>query len=250
MNTRDSIKYIRLFVALVGATSLLGDTTNTVTARTWTSRSGQTVNAVFVKMQYGMVHLKKEDGTLIEIRKDNLSSEDQTVVGTLATPATPSLKNVKSTESKKAPDIIYELFGSKLRNAKNKSVSIDELSNKTIGVYFSAHWCPPCRAFTPTLVDFYNSMQKNGKPFEIVFVSSDRDKSAMYEYMKEMKMPWLALPYGDKHKESLGVKYNVKGIPKLVILSSSGELITENGRGDVMSGDASVIDKWQSSKKQ
>ena len=249
MNTQDSIKYIALFVALFGATSLLGETTNSVTARTWTSRSGQTVNAEFVKMQYGMVHLKREDGKLITIRSASLSSEDQKVAGKLASPATPSLKKAEPTESKKAPEIIYDLFGSKLRNAKKNSVSIDELSNKTIGVYFSAHWCPPCRAFTPKLVEFYNELKKSEKPFEIVFVSSDRNKSAMYKYMKEMEMPWLALPHGDKHKESLSAKYNVSGIPKLVILSSSGELITGNGRGEVMSG-ASVFEKWQASKKK
>lgn len=244
------MKYIALFAALFGATSLLGETTNSVTIRTWTSRSGQTVNAVFVKMQYGMVYLKKEDGNIIRIRGANLSSEDQKVVGELASPANPSLKKAESNDSRKAPDTIYDLFGSKLRNAKKKSVSVDELSNKTIGVYFSAHWCPPCRAFTPKLVEFYESLQKSGRPFEIVFVSSDRDKSAMYQYMKEMEMPWLALPYGDKHKQSLKTKYNVSGIPKLVILSSSGEVITENGRAEVMSGGTSAFDKWQANNKK
>ena len=27
---------------------------------------------------------------------------------------------------------------------------------KLIGFYFSAHWCPPCRLFTPVLAEFYN----------------------------------------------------------------------------------------------
>ena len=44
---------------------------------------------------------------------------------------------------------------------------------KYVGIYFSAHWCPPCKAFTPVLTDFYNSVNKNGKIFEVIFVSSD-----------------------------------------------------------------------------
>ncbi|KAJ1524214.1 hypothetical protein ONE63_010734 [Megalurothrips usitatus] len=43
-----------------------------------------------------------------------------------------------------------------------------------IGVYFSAHWCPPCKAFTPQLVATYNAVRERGHNFEVVFVSSDR----------------------------------------------------------------------------
>jgi thiol-disulfide isomerase/thioredoxin len=27
--------------------------------------------------------------------------------------------------------------------------------------YFSAHWCPPCRQFTPLLKDFYEEVRMN-----------------------------------------------------------------------------------------
>ena len=29
-------------------------------------------------------------------------------------------------------------------------------------IYFSAHWCPPCRNFTPMLAEFYNKVNEGG----------------------------------------------------------------------------------------
>merc|ERR1712146_683574 len=31
------------------------------------------------------------------------------------------------------------------------------------GIYFSAHWCGPCVAFTPKLVEKYDALVKDGK---------------------------------------------------------------------------------------
>jgi len=62
------------------------------------------------------------------------------------------------------------------------------------GLYFSAHWCPPCRGFTPELAKFYNEMKKKvGDKLEIVFISSDRSEADWKGYFAEM--PWLALPF-------------------------------------------------------
>ncbi|KAL7536697.1 hypothetical protein ACHAXR_007345 [Thalassiosira sp. AJA248-18] len=110
------------------------------------------------------------------------------------------------------------------------TVSTSEaLGNKTIGLYFSAHWCPPCRKFTPLLAERYNNLKEAGKPFEIVFVSSDRSRDAFEKY--HSMMPWLALPFHNQDKkEELSARYKVSGIPTLVILDSDGELITDNGR--------------------
>jgi len=62
------------------------------------------------------------------------------------------------------------------------------------GLYFSAHWCPPCRGFTPELAKFYKQMkEKVGDKFEIIFISSDRSEGDWKGYFAEM--PWLSIPF-------------------------------------------------------
>lgn len=108
-------------------------------------------------------------------------------------------------------------------------ISSQLLENKVIGLYFSAHWCPPCRRFTPKLAQFYESNKsKFENSFEIVFISFDEDEDGFNEYFKEM--PWKALPFSDRDRsKSLSEKFDVQGIPSLVILSTSFDQITVDG---------------------
>merc|ERR1711912_135527 len=79
-----------------------------------------------------------------------------------------------------------ELFGDKLLTKDGEKDTSDVLKDKEyVMIYFSAHWCPPCRAFTPTLADKYKAKTKNA---EIVFVSGDKSDDSFQEYYKEM--PW------------------------------------------------------------
>lgn len=214
--------------------------------RTWTSSAGTTIEAKFVKEQSGVVHLETADGSIKKIKISKLSEQDRQLVDELTDPfaAKKAAEAKAAAEAPKAADEIYALFGDTLRNAQKKKVPVDALAGKTIGIYFSAHWCPPCQSFTPKLVEFHNEMTKENNPFEIVFVSSDHDSRSMYNYMKETDMPWLALEFGDAHKKTLSQKYKVSGIPKLVIIDADGKLITENGRGDVTDRGDSAFDQW------
>ena len=130
---------------------------------------------------------------------------------------------------------LVHLLGEKLTTKDGVVSTAEALKGKqAVAIYFSAHWCPPCRGFTPKLAEAYSSLLAAGKSFEIVFVSSDREESAFDEYFGEQ--PWLALPYAErKRKAALSKKFKVEGIPSLVILDGeTGELITKDGREVVM----------------
>ncbi|KAK1308634.1 putative nucleoredoxin 2 [Acorus calamus] len=110
-------------------------------------------------------------------------------------------------------------------------VPIRSLEGKTIGLYFSAHHCPPCLKFTSKLVSIYNNLKSkndNNKEFEIIFVSADRNKEAYTECYKAM--PWLTLPYEKETSKALLKYFHVLGIPSLIILSPDGKTITKDGR--------------------
>mmetsp|Transcript_82430 Transcript_82430/g.251894 ORF Transcript_82430/g.251894 Transcript_82430/m.251894 type:complete len:158 (-) Transcript_82430:251-724(-) len=131
---------------------------------------------------------------------------------------------------------LVELFGETLVTKDGPKPTAEALSGCTqIGVYFSAHWCPPCRAFTPKLAEkFKNDYEAKG--LKVVFVSSDRNEQGFNEYYGEM--PWHALPYGSDRKETLSRKYGVQGIPMFVILDPEGNLLSADGRGLVSQGAA------------
>merc|ERR550537_31921 len=129
------------------------------------------------------------------------------------------------------PKSLAELLDTPLEGPSGR-VDMKDLDGNVIGLYFSAHWCPPCRAFTPQLAEQYKKIKAAGLPFEIVFASSDQNEKQFREYFKEM--PWLALPFKDRErKEALSSHFGVRGIPTLVLLDTDRSVLTTNGRAAV-----------------
>jgi nucleoredoxin len=97
---------------------------------------------------------------------------------------------------------VIDLIGNQLVNAEDQTIAVPQLpSDGALGIYFSAHWCPPCRMFTPELATFYKKFKQSeaGSRLEIVFVSSDKDEESFKEYLKEM--PWPAVPFADRDRK-------------------------------------------------
>jgi len=132
------------------------------------------------------------------------------------------------------PPSFWDALGDEfLSGTSGETVEVDDIkgAGKVIGLYFSAHWCPPCRMFTPELVKAYKDHLK-AKDLEVIFVSSDRDQDAFLEYYGTM--PWLAIPQGDPRKGKLSKRFGVNGIPAFVLVDGeTGETISNNARGAV-----------------
>jgi nucleoredoxin len=118
----------------------------------------------------------------------------------------------------------------------------EELNRKKIyGIYFSAHWCPPCRKFTPQLVEYYNKVTREHPEFEIIFVSADKSVEAMTGYMRDTGMPWPAVDYAKVSSMAGLNKYAGSGIPDLVIVDGTGKVLADSYVNGNYVGPAKVL---------
>eukprot|EP00930_Biecheleria_cincta_P055661 TRINITY_DN41960_c0_g1_i1.p1 TRINITY_DN41960_c0_g1~~TRINITY_DN41960_c0_g1_i1.p1 ORF type:complete len:341 (+),score=73.90 TRINITY_DN41960_c0_g1_i1:190-1212(+) len=118
-----------------------------------------------------------------------------------------------------------DLLGAELLSGKASVDTRSAIEGKVaVGLYFSAHWCPPCRAFTPKMAKSY-AEQLREKGLEIVFISKDDDEQSFAEYYSTM--PWLALPSAQSRSlyEKLEKQFEVESIPTLVLLNQDGSVI-------------------------
>ncbi|KAF8822730.1 apicoplast-associated thioredoxin family protein Atrx1 [Cardiosporidium cionae] len=128
------------------------------------------------------------------------------------------------------PQTIDSLLQRGLINPKNASIDPAVLKGKKIGLYFSANWCPPCRKFSPQLVETYKALKEKKVDFEIVFVSNDESEQKFFEYFGQ-QMPWLAIPYSDvAGRAMLQDELEITSLPSLVILDENRQVINKNGR--------------------
>jgi len=131
----------------------------------------------------------------------------------------------------KTTPALVEMFGEKLMSKEGEVNTADVVAGKTaVMIYFSAHWCPPCRGFTPQLAKAYSASGKANKETIIIFVSADKNQGGFDSYYGGM--PWHALPFSNRAaKDAVWNKFKIGGIPSLVVLDGEGTLVSQ-GRND------------------
>lgn len=151
---------------------------------------------------------------------------------------------------------------------------------KAVALYFSAHWCPPCRSFTPVAAEWYLLAKTNPAlevgvsystafcrsvlrllpvmrnvphlphlpPSQIIFVSADEDADGFAAYFATM--PWAAIAFEGTAdaREALSSKFGVSGIPALIVVNPADcSVIDQNGRATLTankSDPAACFAKW------
>jgi nucleoredoxin len=143
---------------------------------------------------------------------------------------------------------VYEIIGgATILNKDNSESNGEQLRGKIVGFYFSAHWCPPCRRFTPLLSNKYKELVESGKQFEIVFVSSDSTEEDCMSYYADM--PWKLLKYDEQSiRDRLSTFYEIRGIPTLVLVDEEGVLLTRDGRSAIISVSFDKLKSFEADK--
>jgi len=235
MTMRNPVNVIRDAIIAAGATfeDIDNDETNTISYKNLVHlvREGELLSVAFptVKEAWEAAGYKGAEG---EYEMQLVMDQYAGPIGELdRTEFQTFMDNIPPQHQPQANMAALEaLFGSEILTKEGPQPTAEALAGKThIMVYFSAHWCPPCRGYTPELSKAYADSGKKDQT-AVVFVSSDRDEAAFAEYYGEMS--FMALPFANRSaKEELSTKYGVRGIPTLVLLDGDGNLVEGNIRG-------------------
>lgn len=108
--------------------------------------------------------------------------------------------------------------------------------------YYTASWCGPCQAFTPSLVKFYETHKPDSDEFEIILVTSDDSVADMKGYAKSKNMTWPHLKLTKAASFKKKFKHPGGGIPNLVLTDLEGNLIKTSYEGKNYIGPTAVME--------
>lgn len=140
---------------------------------------------------------------------------------------------------------LHEVIGNKFVAKKGQNERERELTTaveevtaeyfegcRYVGLLFSAEAYAPCHTMLKLVRNFYSDINLDERLFELVLVPGDQQEKDWQKHY--MSMPWTSLPYGDARVAQFLKRYNVSGVPQLIILDAkTGFKVTETARKDL-----------------
>lgn len=195
----------------------------------WTSKDGRTVQIDLIKTSGEGDSLAGEfrmkNGKTVIIKAVDL---DDAGAAKLKEAATKLSEAAKPEATASVFDEVLEGNLVKLDEKKLAKCTDATKPKKYYIFYYTASWCGPCQAYTPTLVKFYNDVKPNNENFELVLITADRDEKSMEKYAADKKMPWPLLQLGDVGKFEKKFNHGVKGIPSVITCDLEGKIVSRS----------------------
>ena len=113
-------------------------------------------------------------------------------------------------------------------NDSTLAYSNGSLIGKTYLLDFWATWCLPCIGEIPFLQKAYDKYQSKG--FQIISVSSDLNKSDVYNFRKQKyAMPWNHAWLSESEFNTIKDLFEISGIPKPILVDKDGIIVGIKG---------------------
>ncbi len=93
--------------------------------------------------------------------------------------------------------------------------------------YFSASWCPPCRAGAPKMVEKYQAAIPENSKVTMIHVSLDRSDDAAKKWAIAENFPWLTILPDDRERSDLMQFKTTRSVPECIVYRPNGEVVTK-----------------------
>ena len=194
----------------------------------WTNKEGKTAQLELVEViseaDTNVGVFKMRDGRKVNIKEAELAEADAKRLAEWKPAAPEAPAAVPSVFDKVLDGNLLILDGKKLKKIKEEDFV---KPTKYYVFYYTASWCGPCQAFTPSLVDFYE--KNKNKSFELVLITSDDSEDDMEGYAAQKKMPWPQLKPSKVASFKEKFNHGVTGIPSVIVCDLEGKIISANG---------------------
>ena len=225
---RNTLLCIALF-ALLGTSAY---------SRTWTSSDGAKTFEGELKSydaDSGVVTVLV-NGRPLTFPKDKLSASDIAFVeeSAASSDSASSSEAASSVMSEKMSKVkLHLLDGKRFKKAELTK------SPEFYVLYYSASWCPPCRAAAPDTVKKFKASIADNPKVEFIHVSADSSEDDAETWAAKECFPWLTVVPDDVKRSDL-MEFKTKNVvPHYVMVDSSGKLVA-NSSSEVFSKIAEV----------
>lgn len=115
-------------------------------------------------------------------------------------------------------------------DAEGNPMKLSDFRGQYVLVDFWSSGCTWCRAETPNILKTFNDFKDKG--FTILAASLDVKKEDWIKAMNEDGIKWPSLLLNDEDRKTMTSKFNVKGIPLILLVDKDGKIVARDLRGE------------------